>query len=346
MIESLLNKPVPDITTLTERLEALLRGPRTVESENEAYKIRIELSHAMAGKVASQYDTWPPTNVPDVFSRLSTPNPEVDVSDLSPEVVISAIAHHGRLMIRGLFSQEQAERLIAEGTETLTKFRSGDMGPLLPENQWPVFSGCKKMRPDFLAEGNLLIGDSPSLSWSVLEVYRESGLLDCIQAVLGERPGLLWGKWGFRQTEYELCKLILDSGLSPWHQDGSFMGDGSRVINAWIALCECGGDSPTAPSMSIIPRKFNGLCQQGTGNAARFDVVGEDVIEELNKETPIDNPHFQVGDALIFDKYMLHRTQIYSPSLNKKRFALESWFAGLSNYDRSPFYKKFPLIAC
>ena len=119
-----------------------------------------------------------------------------------------------------------------------------------------------------------------------------------------------------------------------------------RVLNAWISLCECGGDTPSAPGMSIIPKRINGLCPQGTDNAARFDVVGEGVVAELAKETPIFAPRFHVGDALLFDHYLLHRTQIHAPSMQNTRFAVESWFAGPSNYDQSPFYNVFPLIAC
>lgn len=336
---------------LSARIDFLLAQERSKSVEVELHRLRCKLGSLLMNEADSTHSVWPPKNIPDLFVDKTKPIPEIAAKDLSAQYILSGIAHHGCLVIRGLLSHAQADSIISEGRAILDSFRSDDFDTdgNLPERLWKDFFACKGMRQHMLPEGNLLAGDSASLTYSILDALKQSGLTGAITEALGERPALLWNKWGFRQTEPSHVKMLTESSKSIWHQDGCFMGEGMHVINAWISLCECGGENPAAPGINLIPRRLNTLCRQGSSNAARYDIIGEDVIDELSIITPVYSPQLAIGDAIIFDHYLLHRTQYYSPSMVNPRHAIESWFAGPSSYGKapSPLYDEhvFPLIA-
>jgi len=336
---------IDSLEQAVQHLAALCQQDTSFESAFALQKARYQLAAALTGKTALAPAVWPPENVPDVFVNKHTVIPEIPAQDMGALPVLSGILHHGCVLVRGLFDATTTDQLREAGKRQLLSVQQGEYEPrgTYPDDWCQSAKACGGMRQFTRNERSLQIGDYPLLSAQVLAAFQQSGLTALVTALLGEHPAMLWSKWGFRHVPVDAVKAIAASGLSPWHQDGQFMGPDIRAINAWISLCDCGVD---APGITVLPKRV-GLVKTGTGNAPREDVVGEDVVAELASDAPVHSPAFGPGDVLLFDKYLLHRTQAFHPSMVTTRYAIESWFAGPSTYDQAAFfYGKFPLFAC
>jgi hypothetical protein len=154
----------------------------------------------------------------------------------------------------------------------------------------------------------------------LLEAYDDLGLRDVVEGYLGERPVLSANKCTLRRVE--------TTAGTDWHQDGAFLGAGIRALNIWVALTDCGVD---APGMDLVPRRFDEVVETGTGGAIFDWAVGPDTVAQLSADAPVVRPRFRAGDALLFDDLFLHRTAI-DPSMNRSRYAIESWFFAPTSY--------------
>jgi hypothetical protein len=286
----------------------------------------VNLRHAAFAELrpAMPPSVWPP-DVPDHFSGVAG-LPEVPAAALTAERLASGIFHHGSLIVRGLLSPERSAVLRddidrafagceaweqgAKPAETLPHFARFTPGPgheLGRAGSW-VRKG-----------GGLYAVESPRTVFDLLEALEEAGLADVLSEYLGERPALSVKKWTLR-------RVPVDSGTN-WHQDGAFLGD-VRTVNLWVALSECG---VTAPTVDIVARRLDHLVETGTGGAFFDWSVGQDVVDRARGDAPIVRPHFQPGDALLFDDFNLHRTAT-SPEMTEERYAIESWFFAPSSY--------------
>jgi ectoine hydroxylase-related dioxygenase (phytanoyl-CoA dioxygenase family) len=119
-----------------------------------------------------------------------------------------------------------------------------------------------------------------------------------------------------------------------WHQDGAFLGTGSRTVNAWVALTPCGID---APGIDVFPQAFDHIVETGT-DAALFDwSVSPEQADRVGSN--LVSPVFAPGDALLFDQMTLHRSAIDS-SMTRDRYAIESWFFAPSRFP----YAQVPIL--
>jgi ectoine hydroxylase-related dioxygenase (phytanoyl-CoA dioxygenase family) len=141
-----------------------------------------------------------------------------------------------------------------------------------------------------------------------------------LEEYLGERPVLSANKCTLRKVPL--------TTKTDWHQDGAFLGEGIRAMNVWIALSDCGVDSP---GMDLVPKRFDAVCETGTGGAYFDWAVGPETVAELSVDAPVVRPHFRAGDALLFDELFLHRTAI-DPTMTRPRYAIESWFFAPTTY--------------
>jgi len=142
---------------------------------------------------------------------------------------------------------------------------------------------------------------------------------------LGEQPVMSLEKSTLR-------RIPPDIAGTTWHQDGAFIQRGSRTVNVWVALNECGGTSP-ASGLEILPRRFREIHKPSRPIAG--DTVGEndrkvplalddDTVAALYAGGSPVLPHFLAGDALLFDEWLPHRTATGS-GLTESRYALELW---------------------
>ena len=107
----------------------------------------------------------------------------------------------------------------------------------------------------------------------------------------------------------------------------SFLGP-IRSVNVWLALSRCGD---VAPSMDVIPKRFEGMVETGTEGAVLDYQVAQAMAEQVAGDAGIVRPIFDPGDALLFDHLFLHQTGS-DPAMPNPRYAIESWFFGPSAY--------------
>jgi len=264
--------------------------------------------------------------------------PEVDVAELSADLLRSSINAHGCLLVRGVADGDDVAALSAGIDEAFAgvdrrreaaeadraaggKARPFDDGspwytPLkVPGNQ-PWASGRMWVE----AGAGVLTADSPRMLQQLFELYERRGLRDVVAGYLGERPILSAKKCTLRR--------VPPDSDSHWHQDGSFLGDGLRVLNIWLTLTRCGTD---APGLDVVPKRFDHVVETGTGDSRFGNMVGHDVIAQVSADAPVIRPEFEPGEALLFDELFLHSTAA-DPAMAGSRYAIESWFFAPSAY--------------
>lgn len=276
---------------------------------------------------ASAYATWPHEPAPIPRDRSGT-IPETTSDHLSAAALREAMLGHGCLRVNGLLPPATVDALVG-GIDQAFDTRSRITGPPgagKGTNEWykPVWV------PENLRQqlgrawvgngGGLLTADSPRNLFTLTEAFRAAGLYEVLGGYLGERPWMSASKCTLR-------RVPVDSG-SGWHQDGAFLGPGVRACNVWIALSHCGHD---APSLDVVPRRFDEVVETGTGGALFDWTVGPELIERFDAETPVQRPVFAPGDALLFDDLFLHRTGV-SDGMTRERYAIENWFFAPTGY--------------
>lgn len=282
---------------------------------------------------------WPPAYT-DPFPGLRGVVPEIGAADLTSELMGGAVAHHGGLLVRGMFGAEQVARSVEAIERTHLRYRAeleanAEAGEELPpdhpgvpldldvaiDEAWyhplrmPGVPGAGGLRKMVAAQGGTWLADSPSASAIVLDTLADIGFKAAIESHFGERPY-------FSLQKSTLRRSLPRHKMVAWHQDGSFLGEGVRTINVWVALSPCGGDRPS-PGLEIVPRRFDEILPV-VGDPTPHS-VDYDLVDELTADLPTVLPTFDPGDGLVFDERYLHRTHL-SPAMTEIRYALECWF--------------------
>ncbi|HLZ67342.1 MAG TPA: phytanoyl-CoA dioxygenase family protein [Aliidongia sp.] len=273
---------------------------------------------------------WPPA-FPDPFPDVGG-LPQIDAAALTPELLGGAILHHGALWVRGLIDPGRAERLRRDIDRTFAArdaFRAG--APVEETNPWyaqaPMDDALAASRDWVEGGGGAWTADSPRVLFDLIDLFNDSGVVDLIAGVLGERPALSIGKSTLRRVPH--------TSDTDWHQDGAFLGANVRTVNVWLSLSDCGVD---APGLDVVARRVPYVLQAGS-HGAHFDwSVGPGMVGLLEQGgAQVVSPEFGAGDALLFDQLMLHRTGV-RPGMTKSRWAVESWFFAPSSFpmDQAP----------
>jgi hypothetical protein len=253
--------------------------------------------------------------------------PEIPAVELDATHIRSAIVRHGGLIVRGLLDGSRVERLTRDIDQALASAEAHLNGapdsetapwwvPFKPQAPYQVGGG----RQWIWDQGSVWAVDSPRGLFDLIEIMDEIGLVHTIADYLGERPALSVKKCTLR-------RVPASTGTN-WHQDGAFLGQGIRTLNAWIALTPCGDDSP---SLDIVPRRMSGIVETGTDGALFDWSVGEGAVERARGDVPVVRPRFEAGDAMLFDDLFLHRTGV-SPGMTRDRYTIEAWFFAPSTY--------------
>jgi hypothetical protein len=265
--------------------------------------------------------------------------PEIDRPDLTTSVLGGAVAHHGALIVRGLFDDAQVTRSIgvirtaqARGDERTTDGAGAEAEAEAEEAWYRPFPTTDRQTPALrrmvAEQGGTWLADSPAGTAHFLDLLASLGVIDVIAGHLGERPYFSLQKSTMRRS-------LPKDKLVAWHQDGSFLDSGVRTMNVWLALSRCGGDYP-APGLEVIPRRMAAILPVD-GKLSPHS-ISFDLIDELASETPIVRPDFFPGDALMFDERFVHRTYL-NRFMTDDRYALECWFFAPSH--RSTGYEPF-----
>lgn len=315
----------PDIEQMLATIRELSeqnRRSRDLEVERQIRRLRNLAGVALvSGPLSDPCYAEPASQAPAMAERSHVP--EVEVEALDAPLLRAAILEHGCLLVRGLADRERAERMAGEIDHAFTvreQLGRGEADPggyydeLVPEPPYAVIG-----RPWVADGGGMLAADSPRLLFEMLELFERAGLRDVVGDYLGEPPAVSAEKCTLRRTTADLPKA--------WHQDGKFLGD-VRALNVWLSLTRSGD---VAPGLDVVPRRIEQLAESGAEGSIIDIEVSQALAEELAGDAGISRPLFDPGDALLFDDLFLHQTGS-DPSMMKTRYAIESWFFGLSAY--------------
>jgi hypothetical protein len=303
---------------LVEAVDLLAAAYRADPAPELAIRL-VELRHeaACASDPGPGRSPWPPAyrdSFPEVSGRL----PEVDTAELTTDALGGAVAHHGALVVRGVLDDAQVRRSVEAIHVTQARRDAANGGGEGTEwyRAFPVPRPQDQILRKMVAEqGGTWLADSPASTAHFLDALASASVIDVIADHLGERPFFSLQKSTMRRSPPE-DKIVA------WHQDGSFLDDGVRTINVWVALSRCGGDYPS-PGLEVLPRRLEEILPiEGTlsPHAIYFDIV-----DALAADTPTICPEFAPGDALMFDERFLHRTHTHR-LMTEDRYALECWF--------------------
>jgi hypothetical protein len=269
-------------------------------------------------------EPWPPS-YPDPFPEVQGQPPEIPADRLETSSMGGAILHHGCLALRGLIDQVVVKRLVDDIDEAIAavdrwkadhELRSGYFVPFDPGGG----SSLSELRMFVTMHNCVLVNDSPSAMFDLLDALHATNVLECVEDYLGERPLMSIHKSTFRLSRPTTT-------MAGWHQDGAFIGEGARAINIWMTLSDCGGSAPV-PGLDLIPRRVDEIFE--TGPALANQVPGNTVIG-LAMETPPVRPEFKAGDALLFDERLVHSTG-RSDYMNANRYGIEFWLFAPSSF--------------
>jgi hypothetical protein len=281
----------------------------------------VELRHLAATGFdgGPEREPWPP-RFDDPFPDVTDVLPEVPAADLTAEVVSAAVAHHGALLVRGLYDAGRCAasvELIDRVTDART--RSSDDELADPDLYAPFVAdatasaGLRKNRVG--KRGGTWLADSPAAAARVMEDLHDVGAVGVVTGHFGQRPVFSLQKSTLRRAQPEY-------NLSGWHQDGSFLGEGTRAMNVWVALTDCGGHRPT-PGLQVVPRRIEEILPLD-GGLGSVSIADATVAAAARGTAPIE-PSFAAGDALFFDGHFVHRTHLV-PDMTEPRYAIECWF--------------------
>jgi hypothetical protein len=285
---------------------------------DSSFKVLLRDLRHIAG-VASRSQTgradWPPA-YSDPFPKMAVGAPEIASQDLDVGVIGGSVAHHGCLLVRGLFDSDQTASTLDSLQRAQEAMREGAESAQAWYNRFDVTdAGDRRYRKRVESNGGTWLADAPQTTEHVLATMHSVGVVDALTTHFGERPV-------FSLQKSTLRCMAPTERITAWHQDGSFLDETVRTINVWVALTTCGADHP-ASGLEIVPRRMDTYLplEPELAKAA----VSFDAVDELMNETPSIRPEFFPGDALIFDERLLHRTYL-GPNLTEDRYALECWF--------------------
>lgn len=304
-----------------DAIELLTRANRAVRNAELELRLVDLRSEAFANAdTTGERPPWP-ESVPDSFPGELIP--EIQRSDLTSDVLHSAIHHHGSLIVRGLIDEARVEQLAHDIEASLASFDRVTDGSATPDDaRWysRFVRDTLSDREAKRSRGSVMTVESPATLFDLLEAFDASGLDDLAAEYFGERPYLLARKGTLRH-------IAAEGNTGGWHQDGAFMGAGIRSLNVWFTLTHCGD---TAPGMDIVGRRLDEIVQTG-GGAFTAWATDPDAAEAAAAGA-IVRPIFEPGDGILFDHMNLHRTAI-DPSMTIDRYAIETWLLSPSTYD-------------
>lgn len=261
------------------------------------------------------------------------PGPVGPPAPLAPEALTSeslraGILRHGCVWVSGLVPPSRVARLrdaidcaFDASAATLARRRFGDT------RVW--YDQLEKVPKDasrtwVRAAQGVLAADSPRAFFEFLETVYALGIDELITGYLEERPALSVEKTVLRRADASLHE-------STWHQDGAFLGQGIRTLDAWFSLSRCGRD---APGLDLIPIRLDRVLPPGqAGTYFDWTVSPETIAREL-PQAQVWRPELEPGDVMFFDHFLIHRTAA-DATMRGVRYAIESWFFAPSTYPRT-----------
>jgi hypothetical protein len=159
--------------------------------------------------------------------------PEIDAKDFTVDQLRVAVAKHGALIVRNMFSRTSTDTLIKAADRVIdacadpkaTNPASTYFNP--PNNLSSIMPKKDKelgnTRSFHRESGSAMCVEAPSVAEALLLLYEAHGLKELVGAYLGEPPCLSVKKWVLRRSKLPVAE-------AGWHQDGAFMGTNLNSI--------------------------------------------------------------------------------------------------------------------
>jgi hypothetical protein len=314
-----------DLTLEIERLQSANRAAPDPAVERRLVELRLAAAAAAPTVPAEPPSWW--TDVDDPFPGLVDAVPEVGRRELDARLLRGAIAFHGCLMVRGLFSRALVDELARDIDRALVAFdRYFEGAPHADDNAWfqpfdPADSNDHRFGRILgrRAAGAVNASDSPRTFFHLVEAFSEAGVPELLTEYLGGHPCVAIDKCTVRRVQTEAA--------TGWHQDSYRFPQGAPVCDVWVAFSECGG---RAPGLEIIPRRVEESAELDPTADIPW-VIANDVIDGIAGDRPKLSPQFGPGDAIVFDEMLLHRTGTF-PGMSEPRYGADAWFFPAGTY--------------
>lgn len=266
---------------------------------------------------------------------------EVDVDDLAPEHLRTALADPGVLVVRGFLDAAgvaDLRRAALDGCRAVDglvgRARDGEAPATVPfQAGGPLAEHFAGLRPINRICLGAMVADWPAGFAPLLAGLARSSVVDTIAAHLGEKPSLAVEKSVVRHVPAELPALAGDgASLFPdhirgWHQDGLPWERPADAVNVWVTAERCGGGTERR-GIELIPRS-------GGRRLPRFAQMGSagyaETIAALREANEPVHPDLEPGDAVMFDGTFVHRTPP-QPGFTASRTSAELWFFAPSSF--------------
>ena len=115
---------------------------------------------------------------------------------------------------------------------------------------------------------------------------------------------------------------------SAWHQDGAFLGQ-VRALNVWLSLSRCGD---VAPGLDIVPERLEEIVPTGTEGATFDWSVSRRRSSRRPPATPASCGRSSSPATCCSSTRCSSTRPAADPSMPNPRYAIESWFFGLSGF--------------
>lgn len=313
------------VDQIFEEIAGLERANRA-DRDRAAERRLVALRHRAGAKLLAQAGPRPEQPSPDydeLPAQVHGSLPEVRPDELTPELLRAGMLRDGCLLVRGVVSRDDAQRMAEDIDRAFEERAALQAGGSVPDPNYEEFDPDPPYALDerewVRDGGGVLAADCPRTMFDLMDLYERAGLRGVVSDYLGERTAMSVNKSTLRRARPS------DGGA--WHQDGAFMGD-VRALNVWLSLSHCGDD---APGLDVVPRRLDGIVPTGTEGAVFDWSVSPAVAQETAGAGGTVRPIFEPGDVLMFDELCLHSTAL-DPSMTKTRYAVESWFFGPSAF--------------
>ena len=232
----------------------LLRLANRASADPTLERRLAQVRYAAFGHLDSQsdFDEWP-VHIADLGDDGAARIPEITRTELSADLVRRNLLRHGSVRVNNLFDQDQVRRFVAGIDQALEVRDEGIAAESRLEQSWYAAlplprDEAKSLGRHWVAgSGGVLAADSPKLLYELFETFERVGLREVVGGYLGEQPVLSANKCTMRRVPLE--------ANADWHQDGAFLGRGIRALNVWVALSDCGFDSPGIDLLPAPPRR-------------------------------------------------------------------------------------------
>lgn len=173
-----------------------------------------------------------------------------------------------------------------------------------------------ELHPDFINGlyqfGHIPLSDLDTpgqLPFPFVRQFSRSPLAQIGKGLWGKQFSLIVGQANPRR------QLPLGRGGAPYefHQDGTFLGDGSLILNFWIPLVPCGRERAGLEFVTVTPPE---LFSPQSGYHSLETIRG------TYGDASLWHPFVDAGDVLLFTHRTLHRTYLLE-SMTKQRISLE-----------------------